>query len=104
MKNVSLYTIAITIALLSLIRALVIAINRKLKFGRAPVLLLFFAALAIGFRAMSILKALPAPIAIFAALTTALYYPQYFGEVGGFKLSKLTTSPLRVIMFGMGTI
>lgn len=40
---------------------------------------------------------------IFAAVTTAMYYPQYFLTVGGFDLSKLITPLIQIIMFGMGT-
>jgi BASS family bile acid:Na+ symporter len=42
-------------------------------------------------------------LAIFAAVTTAMYYPQYFLTVGGFDLSKLITPLIQIIMFGMGT-
>ena len=40
---------------------------------------------------------------IFAAVTTSLYYPQYFTQIGDFDLAKLITPLLQVIMFGMGT-
>lgn len=40
---------------------------------------------------------------IFAAVTTSLYYPQYFTHVGNFDLAKLITPLLQIIMFGMGT-
>ncbi len=42
-------------------------------------------------------------LTIFAAVTTAMYYPQYFLTVGGYDLSKLITPLIQVIMFGMGT-
>lgn len=42
-------------------------------------------------------------IMIFAAVSVAMYYPQYFVSVGDFKLSKLITPFMQVIMFGMGT-
>jgi BASS family bile acid:Na+ symporter len=40
---------------------------------------------------------------IFAAVSTALYYPQYFVEVNGFKFAVLITPLIQLIMFGMGT-
>ena len=40
---------------------------------------------------------------IFAAVTTALYYPQYFISVGDFKFTALITPLIQLIMFGMGT-
>jgi bile acid:Na+ symporter, BASS family len=42
-------------------------------------------------------------LTIFAAVTTAMYYPHYFLSVGGFDLSKLITPLIQIIMFGMGT-
>ncbi|PSL30735.1 bile acid:sodium symporter family protein [Chitinophaga ginsengisoli] len=39
---------------------------------------------------------------IFAAVSTAMYYPQYFLTVGSFDLSKLITPLIQIIMFGMG--
>src|SRR5688500_19096652 len=40
---------------------------------------------------------------IFAAVTTDLYYPVYFTEWNGFKLTVLITPFIQLIMFGMGT-
>ncbi len=40
---------------------------------------------------------------ILAAVTIALYYPFYFIQWGGFKLSSLITPLIQLIMFGMGT-
>lgn len=42
-------------------------------------------------------------LTIFAAVTTAMYYPQYFLTLSGFDLSKLITPLIQIIMFGMGT-
>jgi bile acid:Na+ symporter, BASS family len=68
-----------------------------------PLFIAFFAALAIGFRGVASLKGFAYTVTIFAAVTTALYYPSYFSEWGGFKLSKLITPLIQLIMFGMGT-
>jgi BASS family bile acid:Na+ symporter len=40
---------------------------------------------------------------IFAAVTTSLYFPEYFLEVNGYKLAGLITPLIQIIMFGMGT-
>jgi BASS family bile acid:Na+ symporter len=40
---------------------------------------------------------------IFMGVACALYYPRYFVEVNGFKLSTLITPLIQIIMFGMGT-
>src|SRR5690606_39708503 len=40
---------------------------------------------------------------IFASVTLAMYFPQYFIKVGDFELKRLITPLLQIIMFGMGT-
>src|SRR5690606_16813492 len=40
---------------------------------------------------------------IFAGVTVALYYPQYFIYIGKFKLTGLIIPLIQIIMFGMGT-
>lgn len=66
-------------------------------------LMLFFVLLAIAFRGYEILKGFSYTIVIFAAVSLAMYYPQYFITVGDFKLSRLIVPLLQIIMFGMGT-
>lgn len=66
-------------------------------------LVLFFAALALFFRSFELLKGYAFTIMIFAAVTAAMYYPQYFIQIGEFKLSKLIIPLMQLIMFGMGT-
>lgn len=68
-----------------------------------PLLILGLVALSIGFRGVEILKGLTYPTVIFAAVATAMFYPQYFIQIGDFKLSKLIIPLLQIIMFGMGT-
>jgi BASS family bile acid:Na+ symporter len=68
-----------------------------------PWLIAFFISLSIGFRAYDALKGFSFTMLIFAAVTTALYYPQYFVSWGGVKLATLFTPLLQIIMFGMGT-
>ena len=66
-------------------------------------LVLFFGSLALFFRGYEILKGYAFTIMIFAAVSAAMYYPQYFIQIGDFKLSKLIIPLMQVIMFGMGT-
>src|SRR5688572_6171438 len=66
-------------------------------------LMLFFAGLAIAFRSKKLLKGLSFTLIIFAAVTLALYHPEYFQQWGGFKLSGLIIPLIQLIMFGMGT-
>jgi BASS family bile acid:Na+ symporter len=62
-----------------------------------------FVLLAIGFRGFDHLKQFSYTTMIFAAVSTALYFPGLFLEWNGFKLSGLITPLIQVIMFGMGT-
>lgn len=66
-------------------------------------LMISFLLVAIGFRRYEILKGYSFTVMIFAAVTLAMYYPQYFISVGDFKLSKLIVPLMQIIMFGMGT-
>ena len=68
-----------------------------------PLFILFFISLSIGFRGFEQLKAFSYPAIIFAAVTTALYYPSNFTAINGFALTALITPLLQLIMFGMGT-
>jgi BASS family bile acid:Na+ symporter len=66
-------------------------------------LMAFFACIATAFRQYEILKGYAFTIAILAAVSLAMYYPQYFVYVGDFKLSKLIVPLMQILMFGMGT-
>jgi BASS family bile acid:Na+ symporter len=66
-------------------------------------LMLFFASLAIAFRGQKFLRGFSFTVIILAVVSLAMYYPEYFLTVGGFKLSLLIVPLLQVIMFGMGT-
>ncbi|SDL93205.1 bile acid:Na+ symporter, BASS family [Catalinimonas alkaloidigena] len=76
-------------------------------FGRiaqaGPFFIVFFAALALGCRGFAPLRGFAYTVMIFAAVTTALYYPAYFVSVGTFKFTTLITPLIQLIMFGMGT-
>ncbi len=63
----------------------------------------FFVSVAVAFRSFELLKGYSFTISIFAAVSLAMYYPQYFVYVGDFKLSKLILPLMQIIMFGMGT-
>ncbi|HEX5171037.1 MAG TPA: bile acid:sodium symporter family protein [Cyclobacteriaceae bacterium] len=63
----------------------------------------FFILVAIGLRGFPLLKGYSYPMVIFAAVSSAMYYPQYFLTLGGVDLKVLITPLLQIIMFGMGT-
>jgi bile acid:Na+ symporter, BASS family len=66
-------------------------------------LMLSFVCIALEFRRHEFLKGYSFTIMIFAAVSIAMYYPQYFINVGDFKLSKMIVPLMQIIMFGMGT-
>ncbi len=68
-----------------------------------PMVVGFFAALAIGVRRLPVLREFSFTVWIFAAVSAAMFYPGYFQEVGGFDLSRLIVPLIQLIMFGMGT-
>lgn len=102
MKQLNSYSAAIGIAGLLLLVALGMIFTGNIEYA-GPVLIAFFAALSYGFRGYDQLKGFSYTIVIFAAVTMAMYYPFYFVEVGGFKLTGLITPLIQIIMFGMGT-
>ncbi len=65
--------------------------------------MLFFLSLAIAFRGNKLLKGLAFTVIIFAAVSMALYHPEYFREWNGYQLTGLIIPLIQLIMFGMGT-
>lgn len=62
-----------------------------------------FVALSTGVRGFEKLKGFSYTLWIFTAVTVSMFYPQYLISVGGFRLSRLITPLLQLIMFGMGS-
>lgn len=102
MKNISVFKIALFLAALLFIAALGFAISGHVA-SAGPFAIAGFLALALGCRGYELTRGLTYTVVIFAAVTTALYYPQYFLVWGGFKLAALITPLIQIIMFGMGT-
>ena len=98
----NIYKFSIGIAIACLLVALLIAGFSGIAFS-GPFLIAFFIFLAIGFRGFKTLKGYSYSLIIFGAVTTALYYPTYFVELGDFKLATLIVPLIQLIMFGMGT-
>lgn len=90
------------LAVLCLAATFIIALTTGLA-AAGPVIIAFFILLALGFRGVDTLKGFAYTTVIFAAVTTALYYPTHFVEFNGFKFAVLITPLIQVIMFGMGT-
>jgi|RhiMetdeSRZDD1v2_1073273.scaffolds.fasta_scaffold00949_5 bile acid:Na+ symporter, BASS family len=98
----NIFRIALSAAVISLI-AFVLFLTQGINTYAGPLLIAFFIFLSIGFRGFDLVKGFSFTMLIFAAVTTALYYPKYFDTWGGFKLATLFTPLLQLIMFGMGT-
>lgn len=101
MKALS-YKVLFIVALLFLLAALFFFINGNQQ-QAGPFLIVFFLLLSAAFRGSPLLKGFSYTVIIFAAVTTALCYPQYFVELNGFKFAVLITPLIQLIMFGMGT-
>ncbi len=63
----------------------------------------FFLCIALAFRGHKFLKGFSYTTMIFAAVTLAMYYPNYFKTIGSFNLGAVIVPMLQLIMFGMGT-
>lgn len=68
-----------------------------------PLLVSGLLLLALGMRGFAALKGYAYTTVIFMGVSAAMFYPQYFIQIGDYKLSKLILPLLQVIMFGMGT-
>jgi BASS family bile acid:Na+ symporter len=94
--------ILIALAGIFIIAFLIASLNAAHQYG-GWLLMGFFVSLALVFRSYELLKGYSFTIAIFAAVSLAMYYPQYFVSIGDFKLSKTIKPLMQIIMFGMGT-
>ncbi len=102
MKTFNLYKLSLGLAVLLFAASLGIIVISGMP-AAGPYLIAAFFLLGIGFRGYDHLKGFTYPIMIFAAVTTALYYPGYFVELDGFKFTTLIIPLIQIIMFGMGT-
>lgn len=102
MKTNILYKLFLILAIVSLAVSFGMIATSGIP-AAGPFLIAFFFFLGIGFRGYEHLKGFTYSIMIFAAVTTALYYPDNFVELNGFKFSTLIIPLIQIIMFGMGT-
>jgi bile acid:Na+ symporter, BASS family len=96
------YKLLFILSALCLLGALALFLTGNPAYA-GPLVTGFFITLGIGFRGYASLKGFTYTMMIFAAVTIALFYPGYFIEVDGFKLTGLITPLIQLIMFGMGT-
>lgn len=98
----NLYRAFFILAALFLVAYAVLTMQQLHEWG-GWTLMLFFISLAIAFRGNKFLRGLSFTVIIFAAVTIALYHPEYFLQWGDYKLSGLIIPLIQLIMFGMGT-
>jgi len=101
-SKISGYNFFYILAAVFLLAWIYITVQQMHEWGGWP-LMLFFVSLSIAFKGNKVLKGLSYTVLILAAVSLAMYYPQYFKTVGDFKLSALIVPLLQIIMFGMGT-
>ena len=102
MNKKTVYNIFYLVAVILLIAWIAITTQQLHNWG-GWLLMLFFLFLAIAFRGHKFLKSFSYTVLIFAAVSLAMYYPNYFKTVGNFNLSAVIVPMLQLIMFGMGT-
>jgi BASS family bile acid:Na+ symporter len=102
LKQINFYKIALILALVCLIIALAMVVFGNISMS-GPFFIGFFLLLAIAVRGFELVKGLSYTIWIFMAVTTSMFYPQYFTSVGTFPLKMLIVPLLQIIMFGMGS-
>ena len=102
MGKLTIYSISLGLAGLLFIVVIGLIITGNLD-QAGPFILGFFALLALGFNGYAKMKGLVFTTMIFAGVTAALYYPEYFTHFGDFKYTALIIPLIQVIMFGMGT-
>ncbi len=102
MKKNTLHNISLGLAAVALLIFVYQAIQGNIS-DAGPFIIAFFAFLAIGFSGYKMLKGFIFAVLIFAGVALSLYWPQYFVQIGDFKLTALIIPLIQIIMFGMGT-
>ncbi len=102
MKKINIHFLSLCIALVILLIAL-ISINIIHLAISGLLLITFFGLLALGFSGYKSLKGYVFTTMIFAGVTASFFYPEYFIQIGDFKVTNLIIPLIQIIMFGMGT-
>lgn len=101
MKRSNPYSIALLLAAIALLAFVFWTIQGKLS-EAGVFAVAFFVLMALGFSGFKPLKGYVFATLIFAGVTLALYWPEYFISIGDFKLTNLIIPLIQIIMFGMG--
>lgn len=87
---------------IALLLGLIYTIPAGSQVGTGLIVVGFFLFLGLYFRANEHLKGFSFSVVIFAVVALAMFFPQYFQEINGFKLTQLINPLIQMIMFGMG--
>jgi len=85
-----------------LLFGLLYTIPAGLQVGTGLIAVGFFLFLGLFFRGNEQLKGFSFSVVIFAVVALAMFFPGYFQEINGFKLTQLINPLIQMIMFGMG--
>jgi len=102
LKKLNIYSISLGTASLLLLLILGMVFTNNIEHA-GLLIMVFFALLALGFSGYKSLNSYVFTASIFAGVALALYYPEYFLQIGDFKLTGLIIPLIQLIMFGMGT-
>ncbi len=102
MKKINLHKALLGVALLFLIIALILAVTGHLG-SAGPFLIALFITLSFAVKGFPAVKGLSFTMWMFTAVCAAMFYPNLFVSIGGFKTKSLITPLLQIIMFGMGS-
>ena len=97
-----LFQISLILSCLLFIGVAILAMSGNGSEAGIPLSLAFFL-LSLGIRLHPFLKGFTFTVLIFSAVSLAMFYPDYFVQVGTFKPKVLIIPLLQIIMFGMGT-
>ena len=96
------FQISLILSCLLFIGVAILAMSGNGSEAGIPLSLAFFL-LSLGIRLHPFLKGFTFTVLIFSAVSLAMFYPDYFVQVGTFKPKVLIIPLLQIIMFGMGT-
>lgn len=102
MKKTGIYKGALLLTF-ALFLAIVVQVFRGALDQIGPLIIGFFILFAVVVSGYKSMKTYVFTILIFAGVSMALYYPQYFLKIGEFELKHLIIPLIQIIMFGMGT-
>ncbi|KAB1068942.1 bile acid:sodium symporter family protein [Tamlana haliotis] len=102
MNKLNIHALALGLAILFFLISLGFIFTGNIE-NSGPFMIGFFCLLAFGFKGYEALDGFVFTACVLAGVVLALYYPQYFVQVGDVKLTILIIPLIQLIMFGMGT-